>query len=250
MIKSVLRSPITTAVLFVAAVALILGGTIGGARAVLNIQSHDYVAQAQLTEIHVALTENGTIRENMDQDAHIHADAGYQHTLLNDLVSQTEGELVVGHTYKEELAARNVGDGSATGTGIDQYVRVTVYKYWVDTNSKKVQSLDPSLIDLHFVETQQAHGKWTVDTASSTGERTVLYYSTILAPQNGAHDGLLSDSDPFTDTITISDKVLTAKAADGSLMYKGCKPEIKVVVDAVQTHNASDAKTSAWGIDK
>ena len=250
MIKSVLRSPITTAVLFVAAVALILGGTIGGARAVLNIQSHDYVAQAQLTEIHVALTENGTIRENMDQDAHIHADAGYQHTLLNDLVSQTEGELVVGHTYKEELAARNVGDGSATGTGIDQYVRVTVYKYWVDSNGKKVQSLDPSLIDLHFVETQQAHGKWTVDTASSTGERTVLYYSTILAPQNGAHDGLLSDSDPFTDTLTISDKVLTEKAADGSLMYKGCKPEIKVVVDAVQTHNASDAKTSAWGIDK
>ncbi len=250
MIKSVLRSPITTAVLFVAAVALILGGTIGGARAVLNIQSHDYVAQTQLTEIHVALTENGVIRENMDEDAHIHADAGYQHTLLNDLVSQTEGELVVGHTYKEELAARNVGDGSATGTGIDQYVRVTVYKYWVDSNGKKVQSLDPSLIDLHFVDTQQAHGKWTIDTASSTGERTVLYYSTILAPQNGAHDGLLSDSDPFTDTITISDKVLTAKAADGSLMYKGCKPEIKVVVDAVQTHNASDAKTSAWGIDK
>lgn len=247
MIKSVLRSPITTAVLFVAAVALILGGTIGGARAVLNIQSHDYVAQAQLTEIHVALTENGTIRENMDQDAHIHADAGYQHTLLNDLVSQTEGELVVGHTYKEELAARNVGDGSATGTGIDQYVRVTVYKYWVDSNGKKVQSLDPSLIDLHFVETQQAHGKWTVDTASSTGERTVLYYSTILAPQNGAHDGLLSDSDPFTDTLTISDKVLTEKAADGSLMYKGCKPEIKVVVDAVQTHNAPAAMTSAWG---
>ena len=66
MIKSVLRSPITTAVLFVAAVALILGGTIGGARAVLNIQSHDYVAQTQLTEIHVALTENGVIRENMD----------------------------------------------------------------------------------------------------------------------------------------------------------------------------------------
>ena len=248
MVKSLLKSPITTVVLFVAAAALILGGTIGGARAALNIQSHDYVAQAKLTEIHVALTENGVIRENMDQDAHIHTDLGYEHTLLNDLdLASTGGKFEVGHTYNEVLAARNMGDGKATG--IDQYVRVTVYKYWVDSNGKKVQSLDPSLIDLHFVETPQAHGKWTIDTASSTDERKVLYYSSVLAPQNGTHDGLLSDSDPFADTLTISDKVLTAEGADGTLLYKGCKPEIKVVVDAVQTHNASDAKTSAWGID-
>ena len=68
MLKSALRSPVTTVVLFVAAALLVIGGTVGGAQAALNIQSHDYVAQARLTEIHVALTENGEVRENADAD--------------------------------------------------------------------------------------------------------------------------------------------------------------------------------------
>ena len=240
MLRSVFRSPVTAVVLLVAAAALIVFGTLGAAGAAPRIVSNDYRAEAQLTNIHVALTENGVVRENMDQDAHVHESAGYQHTLLTTMLDETDGRLEPGHAYKEVLAARNVGVSSELG--IDQYVRATVYKYWVDENGKKCPGLDPSLIDLHFVE---GNG-WTIDKAASTDERTVLYYRN---PTVADHDWIATgeDTTPFVDALTIDESVLTAKGDDGTLAYKNKSFEIKAVVDAVQTHNDVDAMTGAWG---
>ena len=249
MLKSALRSPVTTVALFVAAALLVIGGTVGGAQAALNIQSHDYVAQARLTEIHVALIENGEVRENADADTstaykHTHSTPGYEHTLLSSIAAQTGGEFAVGHVYDNVLAVRNVAVAPDAGTGIDQFVRVTVYKYWVDANGDKCPALDPSLIVLDL---GQAGAGWTIDEGSSTPEKTVLYYEPALAPQGGAHDGIVSESTPFATTFMVDESVLTATGSDGQLSYAKKKPEVKVVVDAVQTHNADAAKTSAWG---
>ena len=41
--------------------------------------------------------------------------------------------------------------------------------------------------------------------------------------------------------------MLTDTRDDGTLAYKGRTFEIKAVADAVQTHNAEDAMTGAWG---
>ena len=110
----------------------------------------------------------------------------------------------------------------------------------IDTGEKDT-TLDPSLIELNLIETDG----WTIDHAVSdkSPETTVLYYNAIV-PQGG-------DTGLFADKLTINDKVLTEKKvdADGNTVYayEGKQFEIKAVVDAVQTHNASDAMTSAWG---
>ena len=217
MMKKLLKSPIATAVLFVAAAALLLTGGIGAAFAAPRIQSADYRAEVVLTDIQTALTENGNVVEGDD-------------ALLSTLVPSGE-KFKVGKTYDEKLAVRNVGK-------IDEYVRVTVTKFWNDANGKDV-ALDPALIDLHFVTGQG----WTIDKDASTTERTVLYYAKPIAPGE--------DTSLFADKLTINGKVVTSvtKLADGSeeFDYEGVKFRIKAVADAVQTHNATDAMTSAWG---
>ena len=247
MLKTVLRSPITAAVLLVAAIALLVFGSLGVARAVPRIISNNYQAEAQLTNIHVALTENDIVRENFDNANGVHShekDTQYAHSLLLSLVPKDE-KFEVGHTYPEKLAVRNMGKEGENG--IEQNVRVTVTKYWVGADGKKDVTLDPSLIDLHFVE--GASG-WTIDKDASTDERVVLYCSKVLLPQSGdrAETDEACNSDYFTDTLTIKPEVLTARASDGTLAYKGKSFEIKAVVDAVQTHNSSDARTGAWGL--
>ena len=207
MIKKILRSPITSIVLFLAATALLVTSSIGGVRAALNIQSEDYLAQIKLDEIEVALKENNIIVEG-------------DLTLLNSLIPQGES-LVLGKTYDEQLSVQNVG-------AINQYVRVSVFKYWKKNNVKAVD-LDPSLIDLHFV----TGNGWIIDEAASTEERTVLYYNAgTLAP--GA------DLSIFTDTLTVQ----TGAAAQ---QYEGAELWIEAVVDGVQDHNGGDAVTSVWG---
>ena len=219
MLKSVMRSPVIIAALFVVAVALLGFGTVGAVQAAPRIQSADYRAEVVLTDIETALTENGDIVEGDD-------------TLLHSLVPKGQ-KFAVGKTYDEVLAVRNVG-------AIDEYVRVTVSLFWEDASGKRV-NLDPSYIQLHFVEGDG----WTIDTEASTPERTVLYYATPISPGD--------DTTPFADTLRIDSKVLTeVTATDDGDVYdyskdNGVKFRIKAVADAVQTHNGEAAMTGAWG---
>ena len=139
-------------------------------------------------------------------------------------------QFAVGKTYDYSLSVRNTGSA-------DEYVRVTVTTYW-EQDGKKVVELSPELIDLHFVE-----GDWKIDSAATTPERTVLYYASPVAAGG--------ETTPFTDTLRIDDKVLSkaTELADGGfeLDYEGLKFQIKVVADAVQTHNGEEAMTGAWG---
>ena len=232
MIKQVLRSPIVTAVLFVAAAALLVFGGIGVARAVPRIVSNDWRGEVELTNIETALVENGSIVEGHD-------------TLLgksfrdpNKLGDNAEN-FKYGTTYDEVLSVRNVGT-------IDQYVRVSVYKFWEDAEGNKDASLDPAMIDLHFVEGDG----WTIDKAASTPERTVLYYDKILGCAEGSETGNATDSTPFADKITINGAIATKTSSNNGEItydYNGKTFRIKAVVDAVQTHSDDIAKVGAWG---
>ena len=57
MLKTIVRSPITTIVLFLAAAALLVVGGIGAAQAAPRITGGDYTAQVQLDRINTALVE-------------------------------------------------------------------------------------------------------------------------------------------------------------------------------------------------
>ena len=218
--KRFLTSPKTTAILFVLAVALLLGTTIGGARAALSDETGFYTAGVEMYNIGVSLIENGT---NVEDGV-----------LMKNLVS--EGDVLkLGYPYKESLAVSNTG-------AIDEYVRVRVYAYWVDEKGKKIRSVDPETIGLHFVE---GNG-WTIDKTSSTRERTILYYATPITPEG--------KSSPFTDTLTIDSSIMDKATQDASgntitYDYDGYSFQIRAEVDSVQTHNAAAAIKSAWGVD-
>lgn len=217
MVKKILRSPVTTVVLFVLAAGLLLTGTIGGVRAAPLLQSDAFQAQIQLTNIGAALTENGTAVAGDD-------------ALLTNLVPQGE-TFTIGKTYDEALAVTNTGD-------IDVYVRVTVYKYWTDSDGKAVD-LKPELIILNFPE----GSGWVIDENASTDERTVLYYTAPVAP--GA------STPSFVDTLTISSNVSTeiTREDNGSHSYDYGEVSfhVEAVADAVQEHNGEAATRSAWG---
>lgn len=226
--RKFLSSPKATAVIFGAAVALLLFSSIGGARAALTVYSQIHETEIATDHIAVALLEtdgNGDSKEvALDNEA---AEGTTEVRKLSlDVLKDENGnpEMIAGRSYPEVLSVRNTGE-------IDQYTRVTIYKYWVDSVEKKtpVKSLWPGYIELTLAD------GWVVDTAASTPERTVIYYKNILET---------GETKDFVTSMKIDPEV--AKL-EGGKEYQGYSIRIEVNVDAVQTHHAADAIKSAWG---
>ena len=150
-----------------AATALLLGGgSYAGTRAALTYFSNDYTAGFELDHLQVHLIENGQDVCHSENDIYtVHRDDSKDGSLADDAVKNekyrgnlveylgytndthygsdaayklgTPGAVEPGRTYKEEISARN-------GNNIDEYVRLTVRKYWVslDTDDDGTES-DP-----------------------------------------------------------------------------------------------------------
>lgn len=238
--KSLLGSPAVTALLFLLAAGMLLGSTIGGARAALTYYSDNYVSRVETSNIGVSLLENG---ERISWRDYGEASDGQWNQQTGVLLGKLldEGESIqLGKAYQEELTVANSGD-------IDQYVRVSIYRYWLDAQGRKMTELSPDLIDLHLVNLGE---DWLVDEESSTEERTVLYYRHVLQAGERTPD--------FADTLTVdtsvASKVNQTSVSQGGYTtitttyeYDGVQFWISAEVDAVQTHNARDAIRSAWG---
>lgn len=216
-------SPVLTISLFALAGVLLLGSSIGGASAALAYFSETYQTQVEMYDIGVTLNENGKGVSKRDYQSY--SDGKWEEStgvLLENRWSE-ESPLLPGKTYDEAISVTNSG-------AIDQYVRVSLYRYWVKDGQKQ-QDLEPDMIELNLVNLGSG---WLLDKESSTAERTVLYYNRIL--------GVGETSVPLTDTLTISSAVVGR-----AQQYDGAEFRIEAVVDAVQTHSAEDAIWSAWG---
>lgn len=248
--RDFLGRPTVTAVLLALALVLLGGSTIGGTRAALTIQSRDYNSHVELYDLGVALEESND-GSSWTEVANHSKPRNNNGVLMNNLLG-SDKKLLVGKKYTEMLRVVNKQKGTRP---IDEYVRVAVYKYWVDADGNKTEKtaeMDSAWIKLDFAKPGSG---WTIDTekGSSTEERTVLYYSPILT--GGAA------STPFLNAITIDEaathKVTKTESTVGGVTtitwtydYNGMQFCIDVYVDAVQTHNVTDAKTSAWGVNK
>ena len=209
--KKKTASPVIVGILFAAALAMIVTGAIGGVKAApLITNDRDYEAEIVLSNIGIQITENGEI---VPDDV--------------EIMEAIRPIFQIGRTYDEPLAVINTGD-------IPEYVRVSIYRYWLDAEGKAVD-LDPSLIRLHFVE---GNG-WHIDPDETTVERTVMYYESTLAP------GELSTV--FVDQMTIDGWVTRVIAGDNVYAYNGLEFHVEVIADGVQDHNGTDAMISAWG---
>ena len=241
--REFLSKPVVTVVLFALALLLLGSGTVGGARAALNIESQYYNSEVELYDIGVALIEQ---QANVNGNPNFKIVAGKNalmgETSLIGAAIKTDGKLLPGKTYSEVLAVRNTAQ-------IDEYVRVSVFKYWQDANGNKAPEMYSKWIQLGFV----TGNGWEIDESSTTEERTMLYYGPKVAPGE--------DTTPFLSTVTIDDTILTKVSQTTSVengvtvirttyIYNGNRFCIDVIVDSVQDHNAEQAKISAWGVNK
>lgn len=232
-LKSFISSPKGTMAVFGAAVVLLLFSSVGGARAALTYYSENHMTEIQTQTIDVELRENGnSVPMNSDNSAK---------GLLQGLVPEGE-KFQIGEAYPESLSVRNTGE-------IDQYVRVTIYKYWVDEKGNKVKDVYPDYIELTPDQKVSGTDGWWVDEDASTQERTVLYYKKPLAGSASGSTGE-RETTPFATQLKVNadvGKIVTQNGDSVSFDYQGLKFQVRVDVDALQTHNAEDAILSSWG---
>ncbi len=213
-----------TVLLAVLAACLLVVGGIGVTRAVL-IESDTYSGTLETPEIAVQLNENGKAVSGED-------------ALLQDLLKDEEA-LAIGKHYKEELTVTN------TGTA-DQFVRVTLYKYWTDDEGKRVD-LDTDYIGLVLGE------DWLEDKSAKTDERVVLYYPDKLSPDKGKNETtpllkeIYAEGDLalYVTETTVTEGTHTTITS--TYKYNGLNLNLEASVDAIQTHHAQDAIEASWG---
>lgn len=262
--RSFFHSAMGTTFMFMLAVLLLMTGTIGGVRATPQIFNPDfYYGGLELDEIGITLLENGDpvssrnynkTKQAFDVSSNDTNNAEQGILLAGMLGSE---KLKIGKAYPESLSVRNTGV-------IPEYVRVTIYKYWVSVDEKgnetrfdaynaKGEEILNKLIELHFLE----GGDWVIDPDATTKERTVLYYKHLLDTEKGK-----DTTTPFTDTLTINNaivdygmKVPTKTDAAGNVLEwtwswvaDGLEFRIEAEADGVQNHNARAAMKSAWGL--
>lgn len=239
------KIPVVPTVLLSAAALLLAGSTVGSTRAALTYFSENYSASVNISQIGVSIEENG---ETVSSRDYVGNDQWSETStsLFTNLLDTEKGEtLALGKKYDDSITIKNSGS-------IDTFVRAVVTKSWQDREGNKDTSLDPDFIQLNFL----TENGWQIDESASTPERTVLYYTNLLAPGESTpellgQDALSIDSavgskvtQTETQTQTDEGTVITTEYA-----YDGYSFHVEVEADAVQTHNAADAIKSAWGVD-
>jgi len=238
--KHRLKKSVGILAMLVVAAGLLIFSSVGGARAALTYYSETYTSQFEMFDIGITLLENDkpVNQRNYSKEKRAFEVAGDQ-VLLNHI-----DKFEFGKVYTEEIAVQN------TGT-IDEYVRLTIRKYWVNADGTKRTDLDPRLIKVTFIN----DGQWIRDPQYSDDqtERSVLYYHVPIA--KGAK------TVPATSQITVDsavkavvDQVDTTKDGNMTIItttytYNGLKFVLEAEAEGVQTHNAVDAIRSAWGRD-
>ena len=165
-------------------------------------------------------------------------------SLFTNLLDTEKGEtLALGKKYDDSITIKNSGS-------IDTFVRAVVTKSWQDSEGNKDTSLDPDFIRLNFL----TENGWQIDESASTPERTVLYYTNLLAPGQSTAELLGEDALSIDSAVGTKVNQTETRTEEGTVItteyaYDGYSFQVEVEADAVQTHNAADAIKSAWGVD-
>lgn len=132
---------------------------------------------------------------------------------------------------------------------METFSRVTMHRYFMDSSGRKLQSLDPSFIDIFLCKLDTC---FIFDDTMSTNERLIVYYDRWLDV------GALTPV--FMHGISISDDVLlpcisrdVVSSDSGSVVefhdYRsnGMRVHLDVMAESVQGHNGQYAIESCWG---
>ena len=268
-----------TLALMAATALLFTGGSFTGTKAALTYFSNDYTAEFSLDHLQVHLIENGvdvchgandiyTVHRGDSNDGSMAEDAKKNEKYKGNLVEYlgytngthtgdtpayklgTPGKVEPGRTYKEEISAQN-------GSNIDQYVRLTVRKYWVK-DGKKDTKLNPELIKLTYNGDAYNSSDWELNPKENT-EETQTYYLKKKLPgkskENKGYTPLLFNE--LTIDKSVADAYTEHKSEDKqgnktvytyTYDYDGYTFYIEADVQAIQTHNVNDAIGALWGV--
>ncbi len=265
--KKFVRSPLLTLLLFIAATVLLVAGGVGTTQAAISDESAVYRTEMRLKNIGVTLLESAkadmsdakeiSYRQYGSGTSGVWAKEHSPGELLKSMVTGAgDKELKIGKQYPIFLAVKNSGQ-------VNEYVRITLYKYWVDNNGKKLTfdtaangwigsatkavKYDPKLIEV----VQNGSAGWQIDGSSSTDERLVFYYTPQL-------DIGVTTPEPLALTVSVNSKVLdfvsTVKNKDGKDIYVYAYDDLGVFfdveVDAVQAKHSDQSIPSAWGVQR
>lgn len=246
--KHKLKKSVGIFAMLAVAIGLLAFSSIGGARAALTYTSEIYTSQFEMFDIGVTLKENGNPvstrnwnknKRDFDADSNNENDRN-KGILLNDIT-----KFEFGTKYEEKITVQN------TGT-IDEYVILTIRRYWIDKEGKKRTDLDPRLIQLQFSSPQSNKPKWIVDTKNSNdkAERIIMIYDTPLTPGTEtlpATEWITVDSAIKAEVSTKEEVIEGVRTIISTYSYDGLKFVVEAEAEGVQTHNAVDAIHSAWG---
>lgn len=276
--KKVLQSPLITALLFMFSILLLFIGGIGGTQAALTYESGEYTTELMLRNIGVMLKEStkedASGSEEISYRYYGTKDAnGYWYEQTGNLVenmvkdAETDEGLKLGKEYPFYLTVENpLGDydssDSSSRAPINTYVRVTLYKYWVDSTEKpgdfnwftgegtKNVDYDPNLI--HIIPSDNTD--WTI--RDETDERMVFYYNYVLGPGETTSPltkGLVIDpsiADLVFKKVTTEDiNGVTNTTTVYEYVYDGVRFVVEAQVDAVQAKHSESSVPSAWGVE-
>ena len=133
-IKKFITSPAGALGMFTLAAVLLLFSSVGGARAALTYYSETYTSRVQMYDIGVTLLENGEEISWRNYDSRKDNGSWLEEKgeLLTALAEEEE-QFKIGAWYPEVLQVLNSGT-------INQYVRVSVYRYWLDETARRCRS--------------------------------------------------------------------------------------------------------------
>ena len=237
------KIPVLPAVLLSASALLLAGSTVGSTRAALTYFSENYSASVSISQIGVSIQENGQTVSSRDYAGNDQWDETST-SLFTDLLDTEKGEtLALGKKYDDSITIKNSGS-------IDTFVRAVVTKSWQDKEGNKDTSLDPDFIRLNFL----TENGWQIDESASTAERTVLYYTGLLAPGESTAELLGEDALSIDSAVGTKVNQTEKTTGEGTVItteyaYDGYSFQVEIEADAVQTHSAAEAIKSAWGVD-
>ena len=225
-----------TAAFLVMAILLLVSAAVVGAKTVADIQSAEYKAEFELSNLDISLLENGKPVAENDQV----------------LLTEMDGKYKPGYIYDEAITAKNNGD-------INVFLRINIRKYWVDEEGNKATFLDPDLIELKYNGKSAFGPDWEINESESTLERTTYYYKKLL---KGTIDSAGEETSPVVNTLKISGDIINKEnikllepEVHGNTttyryeyLYNGYWACIEANVQALQNHNAQDAVESLWGL--
>ena len=270
--KKFWRSTTMTAIMFLLALGLLSVGAIGGTQAALNIRSNNYYSAFDLDHIGVALLNNGSMVAQRTYNSKVSDDPEDKSAVVYEPDGELRADLgkdkevKIGKQYSMPITVQN------TGT-IDQYVRVTIRKHWVDNATKQESDgwfhgdgakntkvvYPPSYIQLGYDKDGTApkesynSSSWILDQSASTQERQVYYYKGILSHEEGKNtsapliDNFLISPEVTRDCVVKVETIGDVTKTTYTYAYDGIGFVVTAEVDAVQTHHARAAMTSAWG---